>query len=839
MLKNLSLKNRFLVAPVFAFLLMLILIYSSHSIINSQSRLFKQLNNTNLPQVSEISHITIALAKNHSELSHLLLSTINNPDEERTYVEGRKILNELHRLEQKLALSLANSPVVIVNNKNIIKQITPAFNLYKNAIIDAVELSTVDTKRAITELIIADRVVMDLNALFLSLSSYYVKELSSSSSLLEEILAEQSDIGLLSAVLLICMVFSAWYFSRRLSADIDMIYQAIISLTIGTKKLKLPEQPDEYIKKLVEAIHYFKRLLCDYEQQQQQLQKTISQLQDSEERFSGILNLVPTGIITINSHQDIIFFNRGAEQIFGYSSKEITGHPLSVLLPEHIKDLHKKNVQDFASSNSSQIQAVERKPIATKKKDGQTIYIDASLAILHLAHETLMAAAITDVSQRKEQDEKILHQAHFDSLTGLPNRFLSLDRLKQLLHKAKRNNKLVAVLFLDLDDFKKVNDSLGHDTGDQLLIKAAERLSHQLRSGDTVGRLGGDEFIVLLGGLNKQEEVQHIAHNLLKQFRKAFNVDDREFILTLSIGISIYPDDALSSSDLLQKADVAMYHSKSQGRNTYTYFTAQMNQDLTRKLALEEQIHNALQRNEFSLQYQPKINIVSGEIIGSEALLRWNNPELGKVTPDEFIPLLEQTGLIIPVGLFVLTEALAQTRLWLQDKPEFSIAINLSPRQFRDPDLVQIVQQTVLNSTVPFDHIELEITEGVLMSGHAYTEQAILDLHKLGIHLAMDDFGTGYSSLSYLRKYPFDVIKIDRSFIHDLITDKNDRALVTAIVSMAQGLDLKVVAEGVETIEQLNYMKEIYCDIAQGFYFSRPISDKDMTDLLKKKSLLS
>jgi len=613
-----------------------------------------------------------------------------------------------------------------------------------------------------------------------------------------------------------------------------MIYQAIISLTIGTKELKLPEQPDNYIKKLVEAIHYFKRLLFDHEQQQQQLQKTISQLQDSEERFSGILNLVPTGIITINKQQKIIFFNRGAEQIFGYSSNEITGQPLSVLLPEHLKGLHKKNVQNFASSNSNRIQAVERKPIETMKKDGQTIYIDASLAMLHLANETLMTAAITDVSQRKEQDEKILHQAHFDSLTGLPNRFLSLDRLKQLLHKADRNHNLVAVLFLDLDDFKKINDSLGHDTGDQLLIKAAERLSHQLRSGDTVGRLGGDEFIVLLGGLKKPEEVQHIAHNLLKQFRKAFNVDDREFILTLSIGISIYPNDALSSSDLLQKADVAMYHSKSLGRNTYTYFTSQMNQDLTRKLALEEQIHNALQRNEFSLQYQPKINIVSGDIIGSEALLRWNNPELGEVTPDEFIPVLEQTGLIIPVGLFVLTEALTQTQLWQQDKPEFSIAINLSPRQFRDPDLVQSVQQTVLNSKVPFDHIELEITEGVLMSGHAYTEQAILDLHKLGIHLAMDDFGTGYSSLSYLRKYPFDVIKIDRSFIHDLITDKNDRALVTAIVSMAQGLNLKVVAEGVETIEQLNYMKEIYCDIAQGFYFSRPISDKDMTALLKK-----
>lgn len=834
MLKNLSLRNRFLVAPVFALLLMLILIYSSHSIINSQSTLFRQLNKTNLPQVSEISRITIALAKNHSELTHLLLSTINSPDEEQAYIGGRKILNKLYRLEQQLTLSLTNSPVVIVNNKNIIKQITPAFNLYKNAIIDAIELSTVDAKQAIKELVIADQVVMDLNALFLSLSNYYVKELKSSSTLLKKTLAKQSDISLISTVLLICMIFSAWYFSRRLSADIDMIYQAIISLTIGTKNLKLPSQPDNYIKKLVEAIHYFKRLLFDYEQQQQQLQKTINQLQDSEERFSGILNLVPTGIITINSHQDIVFFNRGAEQIFGYSSQEITGQPLSLLLPEHIKNIHKNNVKDFAASNSNQIQSIERKPLETKKKDGQAIYIDASLAVLHLANETLMTAAITDVSQRKEQDDKILHQAHFDSLTSLPNRFLSLDRLKQLLRKAERNHNLVAVLFLDLDDFKKINDSLGHDTGDQLLIKAAERLSHQLRSGDTVGRLGGDEFIVLLGGLKKPEEVQHIAHNLLKQFRKAFNVDDREFILTLSIGISIYPNDALSSSDLLQKADVAMYHSKSLGRNTYTYFTSQMNQDLTRKLALEEQIHNALERNEFSLQYQPKINIVSGDIIGSEALLRWNNPELGEVTPDEFIPVLEQTGLIIPVGLFVLTEALAQTRLWQQDKPEFSIAINLSPRQFRDPDLVQIIQQTVSSSKVPFDHIELEISEGVLMSGHAYTEQAILDLHELGIHLAMDDFGTGYSSLSYLRKYPFDVIKIDRSFIHDLITDKNDRALVTAIVSMAQGLNLKVVAEGVETIEQLNYMKDIYCDIAQGFYFSRPISDKDMTALLKK-----
>ena len=448
-----------------------------------------------------------------------------------------------------------------------------------------------------------------------------------------------------------------------------------------------------------------------------------------------------------------------------------------------------------------------------------------------------MTAAITDISQRKEQDDKILHQAHFDNLTGLPNRFLSLDRLKQLLRKAERNNNLVAVLFLDLDDFKKVNDSLGHDTGDQLLIKAAQRLSHQLRAGDTVGRLGGDEFIVLLGGLKNPQEVQPVANNLLKQFRKAFNVDDREFILTLSIGVSIYPNDALNSSDLLQKADSAMYYSKNLGRNTYTYFTTQMNQNLTRKLALEEQIHNALERNEFSLQYQPKINIISGEIIGSEALLRWNNPVLGQVVPDEFIPVLEQTGLIIPVGLFVLTEALAQTRLWQQDKPEFTIAINLSPRQFRDPDLVRTVQQTVLKSTVPFDHIELEITEGVLMSGHAYTEQAILDLHKLGIHLAMDDFGTGYSSLSYLRKYPFDVIKIDRSFISDLITDKNDRALVTAIVSMAQGLNLKVVAEGVETLEQLNYMKEIYCDIAQGFYFSHPLSTKDMTDLLKQANL--
>lgn len=438
-----------------------------------------------------------------------------------------------------------------------------------------------------------------------------------------------------------------------------------------------------------------------------------------------------------------------------------------------------------------------------------------------------------DVTERKNQDEHILRQAHFDSLTGLPNRFLALDRLGQLISEAPRTRERVAVLFLDLDDFKKINDTLGHDTGDKALTEAASRLLAGVRPGDTVGRLGGDEFIVLLGGLAQAADAGEVAEALLDQMRDAVRIDKRDLILTTSIGISIYPDDGDTPSELLRKADSAMYHSKAQGRNTYSYFTDEMNRGVTRRLLLEEQMHGALGRGELSLCYQPQVDLASREIVSVEALLRWHNPTLGPVSPMELIPIAEHTGLIVPIGRFVLTQAIEMAAKWERELGRgITVAVNLSPRQFRDPELEATVTEAIRRFGAKAELLELEITEGVLMAGHAKVGETLHALARRGISIAMDDFGTGYSSLSYLRSFPFHVLKIDREFVSDMADDSGDRELVSAAIAMAHGLGLKVVAEGVETAEQLALLSERGCDYAQGYLFSVPVSAEEMTGLL-------
>lgn len=443
-------------------------------------------------------------------------------------------------------------------------------------------------------------------------------------------------------------------------------------------------------------------------------------------------------------------------------------------------------------------------------------------------------------ASREQAEEKILRQAHFDNLTNLPNRFLTLDRMSQLLTEAQRNSEVVAVLFLDVDDFKKINDSLGHECGDRLLVDVASRLSSTVRSGDTVGRLGGDEFIVLLGGLTDAADARPITENLLAQFKNAFTIDGRELIMTVSAGIAVYPDDGSEASELLRNADSAMYHAKDLGRNTYSFFTDEMNRDVSRRLALEEQMYGALERHEFEVFYQPKVDLTSNRIMGAEALLRWHNPALGRVAPDEFIPIAEQTGLIIPLGKYVLSEALSQAAGWQQRYNElFCMAVNFSPRQFREPGLAVFIEQELKKWGVPAQCLEIEITEGVLMSGHTHIHEALEQLNNVGVGIAMDDFGTGYSSLSYLRNYPFDVLKVDRSFVSDITIDKADRELTNAAIAMAHGLNLKVVAEGVETREQLMLLKDIGCDYGQGYYFSRPVPAEELGITLQQDADLS
>ncbi|WP_434930391.1 sensor domain-containing protein [Shewanella sp. HL-SH5] len=464
------------------------------------------------------------------------------------------------------------------------------------------------------------------------------------------------------------------------------------------------------------------------------------------------------------------------------------------------------------------------------------VYFEARLS--YLASYNQIVAIIRDISEQYKSADIIRKQAYFDSLTSLPNRFLALDRLSQMLLESERNEEQTAVLFLDLDDFKKVNDSLGHEVGDKVLIESANRLKHTLREVDIVGRLGGDEFIVLLRGIKEQHDALVITDNLLKAFRSPFIIDGRELMLTVSIGVAIYPENGLCASDLLRNADTAMYRAKDLGRNTSSFFSKEMNAMMIRRFKIEEQMHGALERKEFELYYQPQFDVKKRQITGAEALLRWHNSTLGNVTPDEFIPIAEHTGLIVPIGRFVLKQALYFLHQWQNIyQQKYTMAVNLSPRQFRDAELLSVIKNAIIDANVSAEDLELEITEGVLMIGQSQIHDALVKINALGIKLSMDDFGTGYSSLSYLRQYDFDVLKIDRSFINGIPLNKADCELVNAIISMAHSLGLTVVAEGVETLEQLTLLDKLGCDLVQGYYFSKPIPAKLFLDFAANYNL--
>lgn len=501
--------------------------------------------------------------------------------------------------------------------------------------------------------------------------------------------------------------------------------------------------------------------------------------------------------------------------------EQFIGKSLTEIMPEEVSNKFFNHV-----AKSKQSGAVSTYEFELNLPDG-LYYFESRVS--YLASYKQVISIIRDITEQYKAAETIKEQAYFDNLTSLPNRFLSLDRLSQMINEAKRNKDKTAVLFLDLDDFKKVNDSLGHEAGDKLLIEAANRLRSAVREEDTVGRLGGDEFIILLRALSEDEQSLKVTEHLLNLFREPFKIDNRELILTVSIGIALYPENGSSASDLLRNADTAMYRAKAAGRNSYSFFTKEMNDIVRRRFELEAQIHGALERGEFEVYYQPKVEGKTNRIIGAEALLRWHNPALGSVTPDEFIPIAEHTGLIVPIGKYVLTQALKFLNEWQSSHQQsYTMAVNLSPRQFRDKDLIGFIKQTLNAGNIHAEQLEFEITEGVLMSGESYINDALCELNMLGIKLSMDDFGTGYSSISYLRQYAFDVLKIDKSFISGITTNKSDCDLVKATIAMAHSLGLGVVAEGVESLEQLEVLKALDCDYIQGYYFSRPIRSQEL-----------
>jgi len=438
---------------------------------------------------------------------------------------------------------------------------------------------------------------------------------------------------------------------------------------------------------------------------------------------------------------------------------------------------------------------------------------------------------------RQKAEERVRRLAHYDELTGLPNRTMFNERVSHALTRALRTARTLAILFIDLDRFKNINDTLGHEAGDRVLKEVADRLRGCLRESDTVGRLGGDEFVVLIEEPPRPVNAALVAQKILAAMGTPFLVQAQEFHITASIGISTYPDDAADMQTLMKDADIAMYRAKEQGKNNFQFYSAQINAHSIERLSLESGLRRALERDEFLLHYQPKLDIRSGRITGVEALLRWQQPVQGLIPPAQFIQLAEETGLIVPIGAWVLKTACAQNKAWqLEGLAPVRVAVNLSPRQFAHENLLEDVARVLEQTGLDPAFLELEITESVVMQN---PEQAVVLLNRLkalGIHLAIDDFGTGYSSLSYLKRFPLDTLKIDRMFIRDLPDDSDDAAITQAIIAMARSLRLSVVAEGVETAAQLSFLRDCECDEIQGFYFSRPQPENDIALLLLNNS---
>ena len=452
---------------------------------------------------------------------------------------------------------------------------------------------------------------------------------------------------------------------------------------------------------------------------------------------------------------------------------------------------------------------------------------------------TLMAGSVTEITERKQDEERIHYLAHHDQLTGLPNRLLLAVHLPQALRRAKREGKRVAVLFVDLDRFKNINDSLGHNVGDRILHTAAGRLRQALRDSDSIVRQGGDEFIVILSDLQSSSQAAQVGAKLLEAVAQPYKEGDHEFFLTASIGVAVYPEDGLDMDTLLRNADTAMYAGKSAGGNTVHFYTGALNERLQSRVSVERRLHRALNNGEFSLHYQPQIDIASGRLVGAEALLRWQDGEQ-MVPPDSFIPIAEESGLIVPIGQWVLDTAIAQAAAWHRAWGEREgapprIAINLSARQFWGSGLAERILARLGAERLPASAIELEITESVLLRQEGDSLPELRRLEESGLGLTLDDFGTGYSSLSYLRLLPIDTLKIDKSFIASLdeqteaAATSDALAIVRAIIAMAHSLDLRVVAEGVESPGQLALLKELDCDIYQGYLESRPLPAAEFT----------
>jgi diguanylate cyclase (GGDEF)-like protein/PAS domain S-box-containing protein len=555
-----------------------------------------------------------------------------------------------------------------------------------------------------------------------------------------------------------------------------------------------------------------------------------------KERAQVTLDSIGDAVICADILGNITFLNLVAEKMTGWTSQEAGGRPMA----EVFRILDATSLENILNPmvvavGENQTMHLPQNCILIRR-GGYEIPIEGRFSPIHDREGNVTGAVIvfSDVSAARTMALQMVHSAQHDYLTDLPNRMLLNDRVSHAILLASRHSQKVGVLFLDLDGFKHINDSLGHPIGDKVLQSIGRRLVSCVRLSDIVSRQGGDEFVVLLSEMAQSEDAAITARRMLRAVAEVHSIDQHELHITTSIGVSVYPDDGLDAETLIKNADTAMYQAKENGRQSYQFFTPAMNVRAVQRQSIEESLRRAVERREFVLHYQPKISLKTGQITGGEALLRWIHPTRGLVPPAEFIPVAEDSGLLLPIGRWVLREACKQARSWLDaGLPLPSVAVNISAMQFRDENFLEGVFAILKETGLDPRSLELELTESVLMKRAESAASVLQALRGRGVQVAVDDFGTGYSSLSYLRKFPIDALKIDQSFVRQITTTPNDTSIVTAVISMGRSLKLRVIAEGVETQQEMEFLQALHCDEAQGYYFSRPVAAPDFAGLLK------
>ncbi len=570
-----------------------------------------------------------------------------------------------------------------------------------------------------------------------------------------------------------------------------------------------------------------------------QIKRAEEAVRTSEMLFRTVVESSKDAMVAINHEGRITLFNPGAERIFGRTRQEMLNAPVEQLMPEKQRSSHKVSITDFFSGVKAPNLVGKTLELKGVRGNGEVFPIELSLSEGEIGGERFMLAVIRDITERKLFEQQLVQQATYDALTGLPNRNLILDRLQQAIASKERQPLQLAVMLLDLDKFKTVNDTLGHSGGNILLREMARRLSEVVRSSDTVGRLYGDEFVIILNNVEDRSCVLRVIRSLEQAFEQPFSIDDTHLLLTFSLGIAFFPADGSHAEELLNKADTAMYQSKGSGRNSFDFFAPHMEEQIRRRLQMEKLLQKAVLKEEFYLHYQPRVESVSGRIIGLEVLLRWSPEGLGPIPPDQFIPILEESGWIKEVGRWILKTACQTALSWhKQGLTPLRIWVNISGKQFLEKDFFLMVEEVLTETGMPPRYLGLELTESVLMTNVELNIAKMSKLKDLGLRLSLDDFGTGYSSLAYLKRFPIDEIKIDRSFVDGVIVDENDTAIVLTILAMARSLHLRVVGEGVETPEQRRFLEENLCHEMQGYLFSKPQPAETIAALLSSDACL-